>query len=165
MKPLLAGVSNSTIDKNQIRILGSNIRPELLTDIIPKIDTNIDINSYALDFYNHGGLKSKATFSITKYKLSTQQWHTGLKRFMFGNILLQPFNTNARTKKLPDMNFVIKGLNCQLGSLESTIRACLFHSGLHSGTIFCRNSIHYVCFVIERKVMSFFLQRTDQKIL
>ena len=55
MNLLLAGVSNSTIDKNQIRILGSNIRPELLTDIIPKIDTNMDINSYALDFYNHGG--------------------------------------------------------------------------------------------------------------
>ena len=55
MNSLLAGVSNCTIDKNQIRILGSNIRPELLTDIIPKIDTNMDINSYALDFYNHGG--------------------------------------------------------------------------------------------------------------
>ena len=55
MNSLLAGVSNSTIDKNQIRILGSNIRPELLTDIIPKIDTNKHINSYPLDFYNHGG--------------------------------------------------------------------------------------------------------------
>ena len=52
---VLAGVSNRKIDKNQIRILGSNIRPELLTDIIPKIDTNRNINSYALDFYNHGG--------------------------------------------------------------------------------------------------------------
>ena len=96
MNSLLAGGSNSTIDKNQIRILGSNIRPELLTDIIPKIDTNMDINSYALDFYNHGGLKTKATFSITKYKLSTQQWYTGLKRLMFGNILLLSFTTKAR---------------------------------------------------------------------
>ena len=64
MNSVLAGVSNSTINKNQIRILGSNIRPELLTDIIPKIDTNIDINSYALDFYNHGGLKIKQHFQL-----------------------------------------------------------------------------------------------------
>ena len=73
MNSLLAGVSNSTIDKNQIRSRGSNIRPELLTDIIPKIDTNIDINSYALDFYNHGGLKAKATFQIAKYKLRQRE--------------------------------------------------------------------------------------------
>jgi hypothetical protein len=43
----------------------------------------------------------------------------------------------------------------KLGSLEKTIIASLFHSGLHSGTIFCgKNDV--VCYSGERQDKPFF---------
>ena len=60
-----------------------------------------------------------------------------------------------------------RGVACsllKLGSLEKTIIASLFHSGLHSGTIFC-GKIGVICHIRERQDMSFFWQKKDQKIL
>ena len=49
----------------------------------------------------------------------------------------------------------------KLGSLEKTIIASLFHSGLHSGTIFCGKMKPYVMLVGDR--LSLFLQKKTQK--
>ena len=51
-----------------------------------------------------------------------------------------------------------RGVACsllKLGSLEKTVIASLFHSGLHSGTIFCgKNDV--ICHFREQQYMSFF---------
>ena len=52
----------------------------------------------------------------------------------------------------------------KLGSLEKTVIASLFYSGLHSGTIFCgKNDV--ICYLWERQVMPFFDKKKDQKSL
>ena len=50
----------------------------------------------------------------------------------------------------------------KLGSLEKTVIASLFHSGLHSGTIFCgKNDV--ICDSRERQIMSFFDKKKTKK--
>jgi hypothetical protein len=51
----------------------------------------------------------------------------------------------------------------KLGSLEKTIIASLFHSGLHSGTIFLWKK-DAVCYFGERQVMPFFDRKKTKKI-
>ena len=46
-----------------------------------------------------------------------------------------------------------------LGSLGKTVKASLFHSGLHSGAIFCGK-----CYSIEQQVMSFFGKKKPKKV-
>ena len=57
------------------------------------------------------------------------------------------------------------GVGCsllKLGSLEKTVIDSPFHSGLHSGTIFCgKNDV--TCYSMERQVMPFFDKKKDQK--
>ena len=53
----LSGMSNASIGKSEIRVINSNIKNGLLTDTIPKISFDGQLNSFALDFYNHGMLK------------------------------------------------------------------------------------------------------------
>jgi len=50
-----------------------------------------------------------------------------------------------------------------LGSLGKTVIASLFHSGLHSGAIFCgKNDV--ICYSIEQQVMSFFGKKNPKKV-
>jgi len=51
---VLSGMSNSNIGKNEIQVINSNIKNGLLTDTIPKISFDGQLNGFALDFYNHG---------------------------------------------------------------------------------------------------------------
>jgi hypothetical protein len=52
----------------------------------------------------------------------------------------------------------------ELGSLEETVIASLFHSGLHSITIFCgKNDV--ICYFGERQVLPFFDKKKDHKFL
>jgi hypothetical protein len=54
----------------------------------------------------------------------------------------------------------------KLGSLEKTVIASLFHSGLHSGTIFLWKKRCHMSFNIrERQDMSFFWKKEKKKIL
>jgi len=50
----LSGMSNSSVGKDEIRVISSNIKNGLLTDTIPKISFDVILNGFALDFYNHG---------------------------------------------------------------------------------------------------------------
>ena len=52
----------------------------------------------------------------------------------------------------------------KLGSLEKTVIASLFLSGLHSGTIFCGKN-DAICYSRERQFMLFFDKKKDQKFL
>jgi superfamily II RNA helicase len=51
---VLSGMSNSSIGKNDIQVIKSNIKTGLLTDTIPKISFDVMLNGFAVDFYNHG---------------------------------------------------------------------------------------------------------------
>ena len=51
---VLSGMSNSSIGKDEIRVINSNIKNGLLTDTIPKISFDGMLNGFAVDFYNHG---------------------------------------------------------------------------------------------------------------
>ena len=50
----------------------------------------------------------------------------------------------------------------KLGGLEKTLIASLFHSGLHSCTIFC-GKYDVICYSRERQVMPFFSQKEKRK--
>ena len=58
-----------------------------------------------------------------------------------------------------------RGVACsllKLGSLERTVIASLFHSGLHPGTIFCgKNDV--ISYSRERQVMLFFDKKKSKK--
>ena len=50
----------------------------------------------------------------------------------------------------------------KLGSLEKTVIASLFHSGLHPGTIFCgKNDV--ICYSREHQVIPFFDKKETKK--
>ena len=52
----LSGKTDVGVGKEEIQVVDSNLRPELLVDAIPKVDLDEPLNSYMLDFYNHGGV-------------------------------------------------------------------------------------------------------------
>ena len=58
-----------------------------------------------------------------------------------------------------------RGVACsllKLGSLEKTVIASLFHSGLHSGTIFCGKKMSYVILGNDR-ICPFFDKKKTKK--
>ena len=60
-----------------------------------------------------------------------------------------------------------RGVACsllKLGSLEKTVIASLFHSGLHSGTIFCEKTMSYVIIGNDR-ICPFFDKKRPKNIM
>ena len=49
----------TSFDTDNFQVIDSNIRSELLADSIPKVNLEEPINSYIVDFYNHGNIYSR----------------------------------------------------------------------------------------------------------
>lgn len=90
----LSGKDNAAVGKGEIQVIDSNVRSALLADTIPKISLGDSLNSYVLDFYNHGvykslvkdnGVREGEVFNLLKeFLLVLQTISTSLKQMAPG---------------------------------------------------------------------------------